>query len=78
MKLTGELKKKVESAESKEEMKSIIAEAGIELTDEELEAISGGSRWDDYTKEYVCPNCGMTLEGLGAYRAHTSKHHMML
>lgn len=43
MKLTGELKDKVESAETMEEKKDIIAEAGIELTDEELNDVVGGA-----------------------------------
>ena len=42
MKLTGELKEKVEQAESKEEVKEIIAQAGILLDDEELENVAGG------------------------------------
>ena len=43
MKLTGKLKDKVESVESKEEKKAIIAEAGMELTDEELDGVTGGA-----------------------------------
>ena len=42
MKLTGELKEKVEKAENKEEAKKIIEEAGMELTDEELDQVAGG------------------------------------
>jgi len=42
MKLTGLLKDKVEAVETKEEKKAIISEAGMELTDEELEGIAGG------------------------------------
>ncbi len=37
MQLTGELKEKVEQAESKEQAKELIAEAGMELTDEEMD-----------------------------------------
>ncbi len=43
MKLTGELKAKVESAEGMEEKKALIADAGMELTDEELAAVAGGT-----------------------------------
>ncbi len=43
MKLTGELKAKVESAEGMEEKKAVIADAGMELTDKELAAVAGGS-----------------------------------
>ena len=42
MKLTGLLKNKVEEAQTKEEKKAIIAEAGMELTDEKLNGVAGG------------------------------------
>lgn len=72
MKLTGLLKNKVEEANTKEEKREIIAEAGMELTDDELVNVAGG-RWDEkieficssckkttmsVTKPPICPNCG--------------------
>jgi len=42
MELTGDLKKRVEQAETKEEAKVLIAQAGMELTDEELDQVAGG------------------------------------
>ena len=42
MKLTGELKEKVEKAESAEQAKEIIEAAGVELSDDEVEAVAGG------------------------------------
>ena len=42
MKLTGKLKEDVEKAENKEQAKELIAEAGMELTDEEMDQVSGG------------------------------------
>ena len=42
MKLVGELKEKVEKAENKEQAKEIIANAGMNLTDEELDVVAGG------------------------------------
>ena len=42
MELTGNLKKQVEKAETKEEMKSLIENAGILLNDDELENVAGG------------------------------------
>ena len=42
MKLTGNLKKQVEKAETKDEKKSLIENAGILLNDDELEMVSGG------------------------------------
>ena len=54
MKLVGELKNKVEKAENQEEAKKIIKEAGMELTDEELDQVAGGVIWrlsyDDRSK----------------------------
>ena len=42
MRLIGKLKEEVEKAETKEEKKALIEEAGMELDDEELEQVSGG------------------------------------
>ena len=42
MKLVGDLKDKVEKAENQEEAKEIIKEAGMELTDEEMDQVAGG------------------------------------
>ncbi len=42
MKLVGKLNEKVSKAKSNEEAKELIKEAGMELTDEELEQVSGG------------------------------------
>ncbi|MCR5649907.1 MAG: hypothetical protein K6F86_01855 [Lachnospiraceae bacterium] len=42
MKLTGDLKKHVEKAGSKEEKKSLIENAGMLLSDDELEKVAGG------------------------------------
>ena len=47
MKLTGELKKRVDQAKDREEMRSLIEEAGMELTDEELALLSGGDDEDN-------------------------------
>ena len=43
MKLVGTLKDKVDAAQSPDEKRKLIAEAGMELTDDELDAVSGGS-----------------------------------
>ncbi len=42
MELSKELKEKVEQAESKEEAKKILKDAGLELTDAELDQVAGG------------------------------------
>ena len=42
MKLIGQLKNKVEKAETKEEAKKIIREAGMLLDDQEMDQVIGG------------------------------------
>ena len=42
MKLIGKLKEKVDQAESLEVKKELIEEAGMALTDDELEMVAGG------------------------------------
>lgn len=52
MKLTGELKKKVEASESIEEVRQAFSDAGLELSDEELETVGGGKMVIDY-RDYL-------------------------
>ena len=42
MELTGNLKDKVSDAKTKEEVKELIEDAGMSLTDEELDQVAGG------------------------------------
>ena len=42
MQLVGDLRDKVEKAENQEEAKEIIRDAGMELTDEEIDQVAGG------------------------------------
>ena len=51
MKLTGILKDKVDKANTKEEKKDIIAQAGMELSDDELDMVAGGGIGSAYSKE---------------------------
>ena len=44
MRLIGDLKKKVENAETKEEARDTIKKAGMQLTDDELDLVAGGVR----------------------------------
>ena len=44
MKLTGKLKEQVEQAKDKVEAKKIIEEAGMQLTDDELDQVAGGKK----------------------------------
>ena len=43
MKLVGKLKENVAKAENKEQAKEAIKQAGMELTDEEMDTVSGGT-----------------------------------
>ena len=65
MKLIGDLKKKVDEANTKEEAKELIANAGMELTEEEMDAVSGGSVSGGvpFGHTYVCSKCGHPLTG---------------
>jgi bacteriocin-like protein len=42
MKLVGNLKKQVEETKNKEEAKEVIEKAGMELTNKELDQVTGG------------------------------------
>ncbi len=42
MKLTGDLKKRVEQAASMKEARSLLEQVGIVLTDEEMETVAAG------------------------------------
>ena len=55
MKLVGKLKEKVNKAENKEQAKELIAKAGMELNDEELDQVSGGVQ--DEPKPIQLPPC---------------------
>ena len=45
---------KVKACKNNEELLAVAKEEGIELTDEQLEAVSGGCG----TPEMTCPKCG--------------------
>ena len=42
MEVAKELKEKLENAKTEEEAKKILEEAGVELTDEEMDKVAGG------------------------------------
>ena len=59
MKLTGNLKKIVYNAKTREEAKTAIEDAGMILNDEELDKVSGGHFEQNECKlECYCPHCG--------------------
>lgn len=64
--LTEEQIAKVKACKNTEEILALAKEEGIELTDEQLEAVSGGActMWDS------CPNCHCYINyvDFGSYR----------
>ena len=56
--LSEEQIKKVEACKNSEEILALAKAEGIELNDEQLEAVSGGSC--DGQKKKVCPKCNST------------------
>ena len=56
--LTPEQIEKVRACKNPEEILALAKEEGIELTDEQLEAISGGGCSGPREKKgFICPNC---------------------
>ena len=53
--LTPEQLEKAKACNSVDELVVLANSEGVELTDEELDDISGGSFW---INEYYCPMCG--------------------
>jgi uncharacterized protein (UPF0212 family) len=56
--LTEEQIKKVKECNSAEEVLALAKAEGVELTDEQLEAVSGGA---GCSRGWSCPECGSTL-----------------
>ena len=69
MQLIGKLKEKVDNAQDQSEIKSLIADAGMLLSDDELSAVAGGSEGNGFISKIVpedrkstfskkkCPKC---------------------
>ena len=55
MRLVGRLKEEVEKAETAEKKKELIEEAGMELDDEELEQVAGGSYYMPVDGDLIIP-----------------------
>lgn len=69
--LTEEQKKKVAECNSPKEILDLAKEEGIALTDEQLEAVSGGHCWGDgkpVGEPMKCPKCGSTQVTFASYR----------
>ena len=66
--LTEEQIAKVKACKSREELLKIAKEEGVELSDEQLNAVSGGACYDNLI--FVeCPNCGWIISA-----EYNSKH----
>ena len=58
--LTDEQKAKLKSCQDTGEMMSALGTMGIELTDEQLDAVAGGKNWQDTCKNFEhCPKWDM-------------------
>ena len=67
--LTEERIAQVNACNKLEEVLTVAKESGVELTDEQLEAVSGGDCFD--TPVDVCPRCGHTGTIHGYRTDHT-------
>ena len=74
MNLTGDLKNQVEKAELKDEKKKLIENAGMELSDDELGKVAGGTESDwlpkfrgylDRPWRIYCNSCEFEIEESG-------------
>ena len=56
--LTQEQAEKMKELKTPEEILAFVQDEGVELTDEQLEAVAGGEKsWDG---KNICPACGST------------------
>ena len=64
--LSEELIAKIKTCKNQDEVLTLAKEEGIELTDEQLEAVNGGCGTKTYTG-LICPHCG----GRGMVRSYS-------
>ena len=62
MKLIGNLKNKVDKAQNKEEAGSLILDAGMKLTEEELDMVAGGGNSWVITGDQIPTGAGEIVE----------------
>lgn len=60
--LTTEQKEKFASCESPDEILKLVEDEGIELSDEQIKAVSGGRSWDSGHLGRPCPYCGKHVD----------------
>ena len=66
--LTPEQQEKANACKTAEELVALAKEEGIELSDDDLEQISGGGAWKDATDSYKgnCTRCGKEIRWTGS------------
>lgn len=52
--LSPELQEKVKNCKTPEDVLKLAAEEGYSLSDEELEAVSGGREWGEPCNDWIC------------------------
>ena len=74
--LTEEQIAKVKACKSQEEVLKVAKEEGVELTDEQLEVVSGGGSCS--SRRYTCDRCGSDLTSRFEYGTgkHEGWHHV--
>lgn len=60
--MNDELRAKLESCNEPEDFLALAKEEGYELTQEDLEAVSGGGFWGSDAPTVTCPTCKKTFE----------------
>ena len=55
--ITAEQRRKAAACKNGEELLALAKEEGVDLTDEQLDAIAGGLE-KDWFGDYMCPKCG--------------------
>ena len=61
--ISPELRAKVAACKTPEEILAIAKKEGVKLSEEQLESISGGAKWNWSGGYYTeCPRCGKTVD----------------
>lgn len=74
--ISPELRQKAQACQSLDEKLELVKEAGIELTPEQLDQVSGGA-WGDVVAFFsICPNCeGWDVEYVGGENEGRTPYH---
>ena len=69
-----ELKAQLDNCKSPEDNLALAQEQGCELTDEQVDQISGGGWFDDDDSVVTCPSCGKKFENPHHYVTMSCPH----